>query len=94
VSLADATLFACVGRVPGQHSLDLSNKSANCIYNALGTNGFGNAFGCSIETNFLSPTVMVTLLKALLATKSIEEFRAANQVYKFGKINRRNNSKL
>jgi tropomodulin len=72
----------------GQHSLDLSNKSANCIRNALGTNGFGNTFDCSIETNFLSPTVMVTLLKALLATKSIEEFRAANQVCKFGDINK------
>lgn len=34
----------------------------------------------NVETNFISPGVIVTLVKALLKAKSIEEFRAANQV--------------
>lgn len=34
----------------------------------------------SVETNFISPAVIVRLIKSLLTTKSIEEFRASNQV--------------
>lgn len=34
----------------------------------------------NVETNFISPPVIVTLIKALLKAKSIEEFRATNQV--------------
>lgn len=34
----------------------------------------------NVETNFISPPVIVTLVKALLKAKSIEEFRATNQV--------------
>ncbi|XP_044581722.1 tropomodulin isoform X2 [Cotesia glomerata] len=33
----------------------------------------------NVETNFISPTVMVRLIRALLQTKSIEEFRCSNQ---------------
>lgn len=34
----------------------------------------------SVETNFISPPVIVRLIRALLKTKSIEEFRCSNQV--------------
>ncbi|XP_026477306.1 tropomodulin isoform X3 [Ctenocephalides felis] len=33
----------------------------------------------NVETNFISPPVIVTLVKSLLKTKSVEEFRASNQ---------------
>ncbi|XP_048506354.1 tropomodulin isoform X1 [Athalia rosae] len=33
----------------------------------------------NVETNFISPSVIVRLIKALLKTKSIEEFRCSNQ---------------
>lgn len=36
----------------------------------------------NVETNFISPPVIVTLVKALLKAKSVEEFRASNQVKK------------
>lgn len=35
----------------------------------------------NVETNFISPAVIVTLVRALLKSKSIEEFRATNQVF-------------
>lgn len=34
----------------------------------------------SVETNFISPPVIVRLIRSLLKTKSIEEFRCSNQV--------------
>lgn len=34
----------------------------------------------NVETNFISPPVIVQLLKSLLKAKSVEEFRASNQV--------------
>ena len=34
----------------------------------------------NVETNFISPPVIVTLVKTLLKAKSVEEFRASNQV--------------
>lgn len=34
----------------------------------------------NVETNFISPPVVVTLVKALLKCRTIEEFRASNQV--------------
>lgn len=37
----------------------------------------------NVETNFISPPVVVKLVKALLSTMSIEEFRASNQVNLF-----------
>ncbi|KAJ9596719.1 hypothetical protein L9F63_012261, partial [Diploptera punctata] len=33
----------------------------------------------NVETNFISPSVIVRLMKSLLATKTVEEFRASNQ---------------
>ncbi|XP_046982840.1 tropomodulin isoform X1 [Schistocerca americana] len=33
----------------------------------------------NVETNFISPPVIVKLIKSLLATKTIEEFRCSNQ---------------
>lgn len=33
----------------------------------------------NVETNFISPPVIVTLVKTLLKAKSVEEFRASNQ---------------
>lgn len=35
----------------------------------------------NVETNFISPTVIVTLVKSLLTQMTIEEFRASNQVF-------------
>lgn len=35
----------------------------------------------NVETNFISPAVIVNLVRALLKAKSIEEFRASNQVW-------------
>lgn len=34
----------------------------------------------NVETNFISPPVIVKLVKALLNCRTIEEFRASNQV--------------
>lgn len=34
----------------------------------------------NIETNFISPQVVVVLVKGLLQNMSVEEFRASNQV--------------
>lgn len=34
----------------------------------------------NVETNFISPQVVVALAKALLQNMSVEEFRASNQV--------------
>lgn len=34
----------------------------------------------NVETNFISPPVVVKLVKALLKCRTIEEFRASNQV--------------
>lgn len=34
----------------------------------------------NVETNFISPPVIVQLVKSLLKAKSVEEFRASNQV--------------
>lgn len=36
----------------------------------------------NVETNFISPPVIVVLVKALLQNISVEEFRASNQVGK------------
>ena len=36
-------------------------------------------FFFSIETNFISPPIIVKLIKSLLKTKTVEEFRASNQ---------------
>lgn len=36
----------------------------------------------NVETNFISPPVIVQLVKSLLKAKSVEEFRASNQVLK------------
>lgn len=41
----------------------------------------------NVETNFISPAVIVVLVRALLKAKSIEEFRASNQVCHFPFIN-------
>lgn len=35
---------------------------------------------CSVETNNLSPSSLVAIIKSLLSTKYVEEFRASNQV--------------
>lgn len=37
----------------------------------------------NVETNFISPTVVVRLIKSLLKTKIVEEFRASNQVHSY-----------
>lgn len=34
-----------------------------------------------METNFVSPPVIVKIVKALLKSRTIEELRAANQVF-------------
>lgn len=40
----------------------------------------------NVETNFISPTGIVRLIKALLKKKTVEEFRAANQVSWFKNV--------
>lgn len=40
----------------------------------------------NVETNFISPPVIVQLVKSLLKAKSVEEFRASNQVRCLGHV--------
>ena len=51
------------------------------------------ALGFSIESNFISPPMIARLVKALLVHKSVETFRAANQVSNIPDSNRQLKSK-
>lgn len=49
----------------------------------MNKNKFGIFFyDCfSVETNYISPVGIVNLVKSLLKQRSLEEFRATNQVH-------------
>ncbi|XP_059484570.1 tropomodulin isoform X2 [Neocloeon triangulifer] len=75
-------LFEALASNTHLESLSLTNtglmdRTALLLADALEKNSTLRVL--NVETNFISPAVMVTLLKALLATKSVEEFRGTNQ---------------
>lgn len=60
-------------------NVGLTDRSAGKLAEALAKNNTLRVI--NVETNFISPTGVVQLVKALLETKTVEEFRAANQVF-------------
>lgn len=59
-------------------NVGLTDRTANKLSDALEKNNTLRVV--NVETNFISPSGVVRLVKSLLKTKSVEEFRAANQV--------------
>lgn len=59
-------------------NVGLNDHTASLLADALEKNNTLRVV--NVETNFISPSGVVRLVKSLLKTKSIEEFRAANQV--------------
>lgn len=59
-------------------NVGLTDRSVTKLAEALEKNSTLKVV--NVETNFISPTGVVQLVKALLKTKTVEEFRAANQV--------------
>lgn len=59
-------------------NVGLSDKHAYKLADALEVNNTLKVV--NVETNFISPTGIVRLVKSLLKTKTVEEFRASNQV--------------
>ncbi|XP_065335692.1 tropomodulin isoform X2 [Cloeon dipterum] len=55
----------------------LADRHTNLLADSLEKNSTLRVL--NLETNFISPAGMVTLLKSLLTTKSVEEFRGSNQ---------------
>lgn len=75
-------LFEALQRNSRLESLSLTNvgltdRTAILLADAIEKNT--NLRVLNVETNFISPPVIVKLVKALLTTTSIEEFRASNQ---------------
>ncbi|XP_043590717.1 tropomodulin isoform X4 [Bombus pyrosoma] len=58
-------------------NVGLTDKTAQRLADALEKNSTLRVL--NVETNFISPAVIVRLIRALLKTKSIEEFRCSNQ---------------
>lgn len=58
-------------------NVGLTDKTAQRLADALEKNSTLRVL--NVETNFISPSVIVRLIRALLKTKSIEEFRCSNQ---------------
>ncbi|KAK0157802.1 hypothetical protein PV328_011493 [Microctonus aethiopoides] len=58
-------------------NVGLNDRTAQRLAEAMEKNSTLRVL--NVETNFISPTVMVRLIRALLNTKSIEEFRCSNQ---------------
>lgn len=58
-------------------NVGLNDRTAQLLADALETNTGLRVV--NVETNFISPPGVVGLVKALLATKTVEEFRASNQ---------------
>ncbi|XP_043267059.1 tropomodulin isoform X2 [Venturia canescens] len=58
-------------------NVGLTDRTAQRLAEAMEKNSTLRVL--NVETNFISPTVMVRLIRALLKTKSIEEFRCSNQ---------------
>lgn len=59
-------------------NVGLTDKHAYSLADALEKNNTLRVL--NVETNFISPTGIVRLVKSLLKTKTVEEFRATNQV--------------
>lgn len=59
-------------------NVGLTDRSAQKLADALEKNNTLRVV--NVETNFISPTGIVRLIKSLLKTKCVEEFRASNQV--------------
>jgi len=58
-------------------NVGLTDKQANILADVLEKNNTLREI--NVETNFISPTGIVRLIKSLLKTKSVEVFRASNQ---------------
>ncbi|KAF2889603.1 hypothetical protein ILUMI_16570, partial [Ignelater luminosus] len=58
-------------------NVGLTDKQAHKLADALEKNNTLKVL--NVETNFISPTGIVRLVKSLLKTKTVEEFRATNQ---------------
>ncbi|KAL7295251.1 hypothetical protein TKK_0011388 [Trichogramma kaykai] len=58
-------------------NVGLTDKAAQRLADALEKNSTLRVL--NVETNFISPPVIVKLVKSLLNTKAIEEFRCSNQ---------------
>ncbi|XP_046836118.1 tropomodulin isoform X3 [Vespa crabro] len=58
-------------------NVGLTDKTAQRLAEAMEKNSTLRVL--NVETNFISPPVIVRLIRALLKTKSIEEFRCSNQ---------------
>lgn len=65
-------------------NVGLTDRTALLLADAIELNNTIRVL--NVETNFISPAVIVRLVNALLKTMSIEEFRASNQV-RFNRIN-------
>lgn len=59
-------------------NVGLTDRTAIKLADALEKNNTVRVV--NVETNFISPTVIVRLIKSLLKMKIVEEFRASNQV--------------
>lgn len=59
-------------------NVGLTDRTASLLAEAIQKNKTLRVL--NVETNFISPAVIVTLVRALLKAKSIEEFRGTNQV--------------
>lgn len=59
-------------------NVGLTDRTALMLADAMDKNSTLRVL--NVETNFISPQVVVTLVKALLSQMSVEEFRASNQV--------------
>ena len=77
------TLFEALSNNTHLETLSLTNvgltdRTAMNLADALEKNNTLRVV--NVETNFISPAGIVRLIKSLLKTKSVEEFRASNQV--------------
>lgn len=59
-------------------NVGLTDKTALLLADAIEKNKTLRVL--NVETNFINPPVIVKLVSSLLKVKSIEEFRASNQV--------------
>lgn len=59
-------------------NVGLNDRTAQLLADALRVNSALRVV--NVETNFISPAGVLSLVKALLDTNTVEEFRASNQV--------------
>lgn len=85
-NISDEKFEELVNAIPENEHLEvlsltnvgLTDRTATVLAEAIEKNKTLRVL--NVETNFISPAVIVSLVKALLKAKSIEEFRASNQV--------------